>query len=418
VPGHPRFAVIVSRFPKLTETFVLQELIGLEERGLELELFAITQESAEELQPAAQSLDDRANYIAIVSIETVLAQLYWLTHKPVPYLRTWARALHMSRHPRDAWLKAPATVLLGATMARRMEGHDIGRVHAHWATYPTLAAWVVKRLTGIPYSLTAHAHDITVDYSGLDRKVRDADLVITCTDFGRQLVIQRAGAGQSDKVVLVHHGVDLTRFQLEPLAGRGAGRQLHLLCVAAFHGYKGHRYLLDACRLLVDQGVDVSLELIGDGPLRAELEAYVSELRLADRVVFRGRQSSDAVREATRRSDVAVLAAIQTADGLMDGIPNVLVEAMAMGRPVVASNLPGIRELVVDGETGLLAEPRDPASLARALTRLVDEPELAEVLVRGGRAKVEAEHDASVCLDEVYRLLSSLPSSPVAAAGV
>jgi glycosyltransferase involved in cell wall biosynthesis len=409
--------VIVSRFPKLSETFVLQELIGLEERGLELELFAITEESADELQPAAKALDQRANYIAIVSIETVLAQLYWLTKRPVRYVRTWARAMRMSRRPREAWLRAPATIMLAGAMARRMVDHDIERVHAHWATYPTLAAWVVERLADIPYSFTAHAHDITIEASGLERKVRDADLVLTCTDFGRQRVIQRAGSAQSDKVVLIHHGVDLTRFALQPLPGT-AGRQLHLLCVAAFHEYKGHRYLLDACRLLVDQGVDVSLELIGDGPLRAELEAYVAELRLADRVVFRGRQSSDSVREATRRSDAAVLAGIQTPDGLMDGIPNVLVEAMAIGRPVVASALPGIRELVIDGETGLLAEPRDPVSLARALTRLLDEPDLAERLVAAGRAKVEAEHDAKVCLDEVYRRLSSLPSSSVAVAGV
>jgi glycosyltransferase involved in cell wall biosynthesis len=178
--------------------------------------------------------------------------------------------------------------------------------------------------------------------------------------------------------------------------------------VAALDDYKGHRYLLEACRLLVDEGVDTTLELIGDGLLREELEAQIRRLRLADRVVVRGRQPIEVVREALGRADAMALASIQLENGVMDGIPNVLVEALATGRPVVASSLPGIRELIIDGETGLLAEPGDPASLAAALTRLVDDPTLAPRLVAGGRAKVEAEHDSTACLDEVFRRLSTL----------
>jgi colanic acid/amylovoran biosynthesis glycosyltransferase len=247
--------------------------------------------------------------------------------------------------------------------------------------------------------------------------VAAADLVLTCTSFGRDIIIERSHPRAADKVVVVHHGVDLTRLAFEPMAERGASRQLHLLCVGTFQEYKGHRYLFEACRLLVDNGIDVSLELVGDGDLRAELEALVAELKLADRVVFRGRQSSEVVREAIRRCDVCVLPSVQMDNGQMDGIPNVLVEAMAMGRPAVGTSLPGVRELITNDETGLLAEPRDPVSLARALTRLVDEPDLAGRLAVAGRAKVEAEHDAVVCLDEVYRRLSSLPSSTVAASG-
>ena len=178
--------------------------------------------------------------------------------------------------------------------------------------------------------------------------------------------------------------------------------------MASLDEYKGHRFLLDACRLLVDDGIDVSLELIGDGSLRAELEAQIRRLGLGDRVAVRGREPIEGVWEALRRADAMALASVQLESGFMDGIPNVLVEALATGRPVVASSLPGIRELIIDDETGLLAEPGDPRSLADAITRLVDEPELAPRLVATGRAKVEAEHDATRCLDEVYRRLSGL----------
>jgi colanic acid/amylovoran biosynthesis glycosyltransferase len=417
VPGPPRYAVIVSRFPKLTETFVVQELVGLEQRGLDFELYAITHESAEQLQPEAAGLDSRAHYSSIVSVSSLVAQLYWLTHSPGVYVRTWARAILMGRRPREARIRTVATVVLAMSMARQMVDREIDRVHAHWATYPTLAAWVIKRLTGIPYSFTGHAHDILIDFGGLDVKVAAADLVLTCTTFGRDIIIERSNPRAADKVVVVHHGVDLERFVVVPMAERGASRQLHLLCVGTFQEYKGHRYLFEACRLLVDNGIDVSLELVGDGELRAHLEALVGELKLADRVVFRGRQSSEVVREAIRRCDVCVLPSVQMDNGQMDGIPNVLVEAMAMGRPAVGTILPGVRELITDNETGLLAEPRDPASLARALTRLVDEPDLAQRLVVAGRAKVEAEHDAAVCLDEVYQRLASLPSSTDASTG-
>jgi glycosyltransferase involved in cell wall biosynthesis len=411
--GLPRYAVIVSRFPKFTETFILQELRGLEARGLDFELYAITHETPEQLQPDAAALDARANYIERSSREVVVAQLHWLRRSPGKYLRAWFRALSLSRGSLETLVRAPVTMVLAAAMARRMQRQGVDRVHAHWATYPTLAAVVVKELTGIPYSFTGHAHDIFVGYSGLGPKVAGADLVLTCTDHGRKILVDSVDAntpGVADKVALVHHGVQLERFGLQPLRDRGSSRSLHIVCVASLDEYKGHRHLLDACRLLVDDGVDATIELIGDGPLREDLEAQTRKLRLADRVVVRGRQPIEVVREALERADVMALASIQLESGFMDGIPNVLVEALATGRPVVASSLPGIRELIVDGQTGLLAEPGDAASLAAALRRLVDEPELAPRLAADGRAKVEAEHDAQACLDEVFRHLSTLGS--------
>jgi glycosyltransferase involved in cell wall biosynthesis len=410
MPGPPRFAIIVSRFPKFTETFVLQELRGLEERGLDFELYAVTHEAPEQLQPDAAELDARANYLHLRSVEVVVAQLWWMARSPGKYLRAWWRALALSRRTAETLVRAPVTVVLAAAMARRMQSQGIDRVHAHWATYPTLAAVVVKQLTGIPYSFTGHAHDIFVAFGGLSEKVAGADLVLTCTDHGRRILVDSVGPDADGKVALVHHGTRLERFAQQPLPERRAGRQIHVVCVASFDEYKGHRYLLEACRLLADDGVEVTLELIGDGVLRAEVEEQIRRLRLADRVVVRGRQPIDVVREALGRADAMALASVELDNGFMDGIPNVFVEALAVGRPVVASSLPGIRELIVDGETGLLATPRDPRSLADALARLVDEPDLAPRLVAAGRAKVEAEHDAAVCLDEVYRRLSTLVS--------
>jgi len=412
VSDSPRYGVIVSRFPKFTETFILQELRALEARGLDFELYAITHESSEQLQPDAVELDARANYLSLLSLEVATAQLHWLATAPLRYLKAWVGAIGMGRRSAETLVRTPAAVLLAATMARRMQQQGVERVHAHWATYPTLAAWVIKELTGIPYSFTAHAHDIFVEFGGLRPKIDGADLALTCTDHGRGIIVDRGGPASSGKVVLVHHGVQLDRFDRQPLRatlGAEGDRSLRVLCVGSLEEYKGHRHLVDACRLLVDDGIDVHLELLGEGPLRADLEAQIARLGLGERVAVRGRQPSAVVRESLRNCDVFALASVQLASGFMDGIPNVLVEALAVGRPVVASSLPGIRELIIDGETGLLARSGDARSLADALARLVDEPGLAVRLTDAGRAKVEAEHDAQVCLDEVFSRLASLP---------
>lgn len=401
-----RFAIIVSRFPKFTETFILQELRGLEARGLDFELYSIIHESPEQLQPDAAALDARARYTELRDGQTWAAQWWWLRHHPLRYVRTFAAALWISRRPLEALVRAPVVAILAAAMARDMLTEGIDRVHAHWATYPTLAAWIIRHLTGLPYSFTAHAHDIFIDFGGLTEKVTDADLVLTCTDFGRSRLV-RAAPQAADRVIVVHHGVNLDRFELTPRRDRSDG-VLRILCVASLEAYKGHRHLIDAVRLLVDRGVEVRLVLIGEGDERPNLEAQVQRLGLADRVELRGRRPVAEVREALVDCDVFALGSVQLPSGFMDGIPNVLVEALAVGRPVVASELPGIAELIEDEKTGLLVRSGDAASLADALERVHRDHPLVERIVAGGRARVEAEHDASVCLDEVYRRLAGL----------
>jgi len=403
-----RYAVIVSRFPKLTETFVLQELRGLQERGLDFELYSIIHETPEQMQPDAVELDARANYIEWRSREVLSAQWHWLRRNPRGYLRAWATAFRLSWKSKDALVRSPLLVALAAAMARRMTAQGVDRVHAHWATYPTMTALCIQEISGIPYSFTGHAHDIFGDRAGLGTKVDRADLVMTCTDHGRGILVETAGnpTRAQRTVHLVHHGVRLGTFTPQPLRTREVGDPFRILCVAALQEYKGHRYLLEASALLTHRGVANTVTMLGDGELRAELEAMASSLGVEAR--FLGRQPSEVVRQEVTDADCFALASIQLDNGFMDGIPNVCVEAMAMGRPVVASSLPGIRELVIEGETGLLATSRDAISLADQLERLAADPLLAEHLAAAGLAKVHAEHDATTNLDEVHRLLTSL----------
>ncbi len=411
MPG-PRYAIIVSRFPKLTETFVLQELQGLEDRGLDFELYSIIHESPEQMQPEAADLDRRANYIQWRSLEVVRAQWHWLRRSPGRYLRTWWLAWRTAFGSRDALVRTPLLVCLAAAMARRMTDQGVQRVHSHWATYPTTCALLIEELAGIPFSFTGHAHDIFIDRVGLQTKVDRAGAVLTCTDHGRGILIDEATdpARAARTVRLIHHGVRLQLFAQLPFRERSEAEVFAVVCVAALQEYKGHRYLFAAMAELQRTGTPCRLVCIGDGELRTSLVELAG--RLGIDVDFLGRQPSERVREELAGADCFALASIQLDSGWMDGIPNVCVEAMAMGRPVVASSLPGIRELVIDGETGLLATSRDPADLARQLRRIATEPDLAERCVAGGRAKVESEHDCVSNLDEVMSILAGLPVRP------
>lgn len=406
----PKYAFIVSRFPKLTETFVLRELQGLAARGLDFELFSLIHETSAELQPEAAELDSRAQYLSMRSAEPLAALWFWLRRDPRRVASAARLAARASRQSRAAIVRLPVVFLAALAMARRMESLGVERVHAHWATYPTLAALIIKQLTGIPYSFTGHAQDIFVERGGLGIKVAEADLVITCTDHGRGVIRRQSESADADKVVLLHHGTNLDSFAVLPLRSPRSG-PLRLVCVASLDEKKGHRYLLDACRVLGERNVAVELKLVGDGPLRGALEQQIIELGIGDRVELLGRQNSSEVRAWLEWSDAFVLASVVLAEGNMDGIPNVLVEALAIGRPSVSTSLPGISELVTDGVEGLLCDSRDAVALADKIQQLHDDPELAPALVRAGRRRVEAEHDSAVNLDALYGLLSALPGS-------
>ena len=405
----PKYAFIVSRFPKLTETFVLRELQGLADRGLDFELFSLIHETSAQLQPEAVELDARAHYLSMRSAEPLSALWYWLRRDPRRVLAAARLATRTSRKSREAMLRLPVVLLAALAMARRMEALGVERIHAHWATYPTLAALIIKQLTEIPYSFTGHAQDIFVERGGLGTKVAEADLVVTCTDHGRGVIRAQASPSDAHKVVLLHHGTDLGSFGVLPLRSPRTG-PMRLVCVASLDEKKGHRYLLEACSVLVDRGIEVELKLVGDGPMRGAIERQIAELGLGEVVELLGRQNSGEVRDRLEWSDAFVLASVVLPEGNMDGIPNVLVEALAIGRPAVSTALPGISELVTDGVEGLLCQPRDAVALADKLQQLHDDPWLAPQLVRAGRLRVEAEHDAAVNLDTLYGLLADLPA--------
>ncbi|EAU67992.1 glycosyltransferase family 4 protein [Stigmatella aurantiaca] len=381
-----RVAYLMSWFPAVTETFILYEILELERLGVQVEVFPLFGRHGTVRHPGASKLIARAHYRRMVSWAMVSAQLYWLWHSPLRYLAAWWMALSGNRHSWGFFVRAFAVIPKAALFAREMQRLQIEHVHAHWATHPTLAALVIQRLTGLSFSFTCHAHDLFVDRTMLDQKLAAASFAVTISEFNRNMLVELYGEEAARKVIVVRCGVDQDIFRPRPRP-RGAHVPV-ILCVASLRDYKGHSYLIEACRQLKEAGTRFRCQLVGDGPLRRQLEAEVEKAGVQAEIEFLGSRRRNEVAALLARADVVVQPSVVAASGQMEGIPVSLMEALASEAPVVATRISAIPELILDEETGLLVPEKDARALAGALLRLLGDRHMAQRLGRNGRRRV------------------------------
>jgi glycosyltransferase involved in cell wall biosynthesis len=258
---------------------------------------------------------------------------------------------------------------------------------------------------GPPFSFTAHAKDL---YTTLPRnlaiRARAARFVLTCTDFNGRFLSELV-PDVSNRIQVIHHGSDLRRFnssRRQPEPGR-------ILSVGRLVPKKGYPLLIQSLRLVERSGLEFRCEIYGGGPMREELGRMAGAAGLEPRISFHGPRPQDEIATAFARASLFALAPIVVADGDRDGIPNVLVEAMASGVPVVSTRISGIPELIEDGINGLLVAPGDAAALADAITRLLTDPRLASRLAAAGRLTVERGFDLVANSRRVAELLVGIP---------
>jgi glycosyltransferase involved in cell wall biosynthesis len=398
----PRVAYLTSRFPKLTETFILYEILELERQGVAVEIFPLVRERAATMHAEAAALAARAFDGPPFAPQTALAQVAWLGRNPQTYLSAWRDAVQGNLGSPKFLLRALAVVPQAALFAQECLRRGVQHVHAHWATHPTLAAYVINRLTGIPFSFTAHAHDIYVERAMLEEKIRAASFVVTISDYNRRLLAELYGPAAAAKIQVIHCGVDLRVFTPPAAAPDGP---LTMLCVGSLQEKKGQRYLIEACGALARAGRDVRCLLVGEGETRSALEALIAQHGLSGRVQLLGAQPRDRVQALLAEAHLAVLPSISTSSGRQEGIPVALMEAMAMGLPVVATRISGVPELVEHEVNGLLVSDRDVPALAAAIARLADDPALRERFGAAGRATVERAFELRRCAAELRALL-------------
>ena len=394
-----RLAYVVSRFPHASETFIVRELAALEKaRGEPADLLSLFPPVDATLHPSAARFAATRPGLRAAAAATG----WWLARRPLRLLSSIGIVLRGHLRNPATLARALVTVPIAAAHARTVRERGVGHVHAHYATWPALAAWLCRRLAGTPYSITAHAHDIFVDQSMLRRKLADASFTATISEYNRRFL---AAYGDPDRIEVVHAGIDPAAYEFRPRVVPAEG-PVRALCVASLQEYKGHAVLLEALAGAPELE-RVELDLVGAGVLREQLERRVGELGLSQRVRFEGSAPEETVRELLGRADLLVLPSIVARSGQMEGLPVVLMEALASGVPVVATRLSGVPELVDDGRTGLLATPGDAADLRDALERLVGgrfKPDLA-----AGRELVEQSFDVAESAARLQRLFDRAP---------
>lgn len=403
----PRIAYMMSRFPKLTETFVLDEILEMERIGVRVEIFPLWREQADVVHPEAEPLVARAHFTKTLSLPILIDVLRCLFSSPWLFVSTVCTLVWANRESLRFLVAALAIFPKSCHFAVRMRKLGVRHLHAHFASHPAAAAFIVGRFSGLPYSFTAHGSDLHREQSMLREKVAEAKFVVAISDYNRDFIQTHVGEVLAERVQVIHCGVDPARFE-SASPGPETG-PLRVVCTGTLHPVKGQRYLIDACAQLMSEGVDFRLDLIGEGEDRRTLEAQAERLGIAQQVRFHGQCTKAQVRAILAQADVVAAPSVPTADGRREGIPVALMEAAACGLPLVASRLSGIPELVRDGETGRLAEPGDAPAIAAALAELAAQPELRARLGAGARKRVESEFSLA---GNVARLRTEMLGSP------
>lgn len=377
-------AVMVSRFPLVTETFILRELVELERQGQPVLLVPMLRETPPVVHEEAGPWIERAFYTPWLSAAIAAANLRTLRRQPAKYLGLLLRLLAGSFRSPAVLARTLAVFPKSVYLAEELRAQGIQHIHAHFATHPATMAMIVSELTGIGFSITAHAHDIFVDRALLGMKLRRATFIRAISKFNRDFLVALSPEAES-RIEVIHVGIDPRNYDA-PLSP--APSPPLLLSVASFKPYKGLPVLIDACARLASTGVDFRCQIIGDGPQRRQIEESIAGKKLGGRVQLLGNLPQHEVALRMRDATVLVLPSVVAPDGQMEGIPVALMEAMAAQLPVVASSLSGIPELVEHGGMGLLVEPGNPEALAEAIRQILSDPEQAEKMGRRGRERV------------------------------
>jgi colanic acid/amylovoran biosynthesis glycosyltransferase len=387
----------------VTQTWMLRELNAVaSDPRFECELLSLfpPMKRTGTAHPSAQPWLSRLRRPRPVAAMAALG--WWLLRSPARVLGVAAIVIGGYARRPALLVRALATLPVAAAHARSIAGLQVDHVHAHTATYPLLTAWICHRLTGCPYSFTAHAHDIFVDQSLLARRLAAAEFAVAISDFNRGF-LAAYGGDRTTPVHVIRCGIDPSAYRFRPRAPAAGGR-LRALCVAGLKDYKGHPVLLEALATDDPALARVDLDIVGDGPDRRSLEERVAALGLGDRVTFHGALAEPAVTDMLDRADLFVLPSVVTPNGTSEGLPVVLIEALAAGVPVVATRVTGVPELIREGETGLLAEPGSVADLRRAIRALLADPPAARARAEAGRAFVERNHDGESSAAALMRL--------------
>ena len=397
---------ILLYFPRLTETFVAEEIQAIRSLGIDVRIISLLGAGPGPTQPLTQPLLPYTWYAPDLQDPALWkAQYHFLRKSPRLYSSLLTNLLRqpLPGQPLALLAKRLVIFLKAVAVAHYLEGSDTQLLHTHFAWLSGAAAWISARLLGLPFTVTVHAFDIYSNKNDLLRLVsRQASQVVAISDYNRSQVAALCTL-PDEAISLIHCGVNLAELQgqTQEQMERPVGTPLRILSVGSLVAKKGHSYLIDACHVLRERGLEFTCAIIGGGPGESALHQQIEAFGLQDHVELLGTRSHPEIINAYHQHDLFVLASVVSPSGDRDGIPVVLMEAGAMGLPLVSTRVSGIPELVRHGQTGLLVPPGDPDALVEAIMSLAANPKMRTQLGKNARTLVEAEFSIESSADRL-----------------
>jgi glycosyltransferase involved in cell wall biosynthesis len=398
---------ILKGYPRISETFISNEIRLLEQSGFPIHIFSMRKPRESFRHASVSEIRAKVTYLPSTLLtslpEFLIPNLRVLLRSPKRYGR--ALRLMCRRFARTRKSASIKHLLQAGYLADKMQDTGITHLHAHFAHSPTSVALFASILGNVPFSFTGHAKDIyTSNQAQLAEKIARAKFVVTCTRYNRDYLQKLAPAGK--QVHAVYHGIDLKLF-----SSNGhhitARKPYTILTVARFVEKKGLPTILHALADLRRQGIDFRYVLIGTGDEEKKIRSLIRELNLDPVTELTGSLPHEQVLEHFRNADLFVLGCRVAATGDRDGVPNVLVESMAMGVPVVGTTISALPELITHEETGLLVPPEDAGALGAAILRMLTDAELRARVIPAARKKVEQDFDNRVLIRKLGQIYKS-----------
>lgn len=405
-PKPKTLAYILKGYPRISETFISNEILLLEKLGFEMHLFPMRQPRESFSHASVAEIKAQVSYLPTELFKNLahllIPNILLAVRHPKRFQKTIKLAIQGNSTNKLATLKH--FLQAGYMSYYHLTGNtNIGHLHGHFAHSPTSVTRFAASFSGLPYSFTAHAKDIyTSTKEKLRQRIEEAQFVVTCTKHNKEYLEEIRG-NCTTPIHCIYHGIDLNLFQNDEKLSRS--KSCHsILTIARLTSKKGLPTVYQALQLLKERGLEFTHTLIGDGDDRDAITALIKTLGLEQRCQWLGTRTHEEVLQQFKKSDLFVLGCEIAANGDRDGIPNVLVESLAMGVPALSTHISAIPEILIKEKTGLTVAPQDPEAMAGAMERLLTDTVLRENLTRAGKKLVADRFDNRELIKELAKI--------------
>jgi len=390
-----KIAYLTTSFGSLSHTFIRREIAELRKLGLDISLFSVYPEVAVELSDEDKLLAREAD--CLFPLETkifpiIYSNIKFVITSPAAYFDTLQRILFNKEKNIISYLRLVCIFFVSSYTALALQKKNIVHVHAHFPFVSGAITMCAAGILGISYSITIHSPGAAISAKGLKQQIAHAQFLCFPSqytiDYYDRIIPCRK------KAYLIHCGIDPDKYVhsvKQSFTKKRNKEEVHLISIGRFIEKKGFIYLIEACNFLAEEGIRFKLIMIGDGPLRKKLQKKAEKYNLEDSIIFKGACSEAVVKQELERSDICVVPCITDDTGKKEGIPVVIIEAVALGIPVIATRHSGIPEIVNHRNTGILVPEKDAAAIAEAIKLLLRDDELREKCIKNARIKVIKE---------------------------